>query len=696
MSKNLFIIVKTSFVLILVVVATGFTLPKVAKADTLTYSGYDTYNNYWTYIYIVNIDKTAYFPGETITTTTRFESLECTNLQGADNNVDVTAEINGVTKVVLFAWEDLRSQYFIGPNTPGDYEALFNSTTNDPSYGLYITENENPDPYGPTTQTVFASGSASIPYTVVGPNLVAGGVTPTTATVNVPFTLFSTITNIGAVDSGGFTDLFLINPTPADFADIQTKLSYNSGGLLTGSSNTAEVTHTFTSTGTWSVLACADKKSSDFTGVITESKENDNCGPWTTITVNPPSPAIDLITGSIQPTSATTSSTAIFRSYISNVGSVNSGSGFTNLFQRANDPEGTIDVQDIGIWERPILQPLFASQRALASFSYNFLPEDAGTTRYMRICADQDSSEDLGTITETNQFGTGETNNCGPWTAIRVNPAAINGACGSAAKNYPYSATGYGSDTQCSSGSPSSPWVFPLPGGSKNWTCSGINYGTPASCTATRDAGTNNASCSNISAPSTITMGESFPASITMHNTGDTRWGSFSYKLSPQDPPYNPIWGTGGISSQIVQPGSDFIVNKTFTAPNTVGTITFAWQMTQGINGWFGEKCLRSITVAPPPPDATISANPTRVPGTLPNNHSNITWSASNVKTSCTISGPGLTTVIIPGPIDAAGQTGGPALASNITAQSTYTIDCDNGAVIKSVIVNILPIFQEF
>ncbi|MCK9578770.1 hypothetical protein M0R01_04780, partial [bacterium] len=68
--------------------------------------------------------------------------------------------------------------------------------------------------------------------------------------------------------------------------------------------------------------------------------------------------------------------------------------------------------------------------------------------------------------------------------------------CGTAnSKTYTYDVTGYGSDTQCSSGS-SSNTAFPTQGGSVNWTCSGQNGGSASgTCTASRAAAPVNGVC---------------------------------------------------------------------------------------------------------------------------------------------------------------------------------------------------------
>ncbi|OGG93368.1 hypothetical protein A2609_01610 [Candidatus Kaiserbacteria bacterium RIFOXYD1_FULL_47_14] len=91
------------------------------------------------------------------------------------------------------------------------------------------------------------------------------------------------------------------------------------------------------------------------------------------------------------------------------------------------------------------------------------------------------------------------------------------------------------------------------------------------------------------------------------------------------------------------------------------------------------------VTVIVLQPSATISANPSRVQS---GTDSTISWSSHNMD-SCSISGPGLT----------ASTSLSGSQAVTILSQSTYTITCQAigfPSVTQSVIVNILPLFQEF
>ncbi|BFT94460.1 MAG: hypothetical protein MNSN_02160 [Minisyncoccus archaeiphilus] len=63
--------------------------------------------------------------------------------------------------------------------------------------------------------------------------------------------------------------------------------------------------------------------------------------------------------------------------------------------------------------------------------------------------------------------------------------SVVNGECGTANKTYSFNATNYGSDSFCAIGNPSpvTP-AFPTEGNTVTWTCSGINGGSAANCSA--------------------------------------------------------------------------------------------------------------------------------------------------------------------------------------------------------------------
>lgn len=136
---------------------------------------------------------------------------------------------------------------------------------------------------------------------------------------------------------------------------------------------------------------------------------------------------------------------------------------------------------------------------------------------------------------------------------------------------------------------------------------------------------TNNASCSGITAPSTVTAGQSFSASVTMTNSGGTTWlASSAYSLGAADaqsPPYTSIWGSTRTNlPSSVSPGGNVTFNRTFNAPAVSGNYSFSWRMVQDGVEWFGATCSQNITVTaaalpvpPAPPAFSASCSGTSI-----------------------------------------------------------------------------------
>ena len=111
------------------------------------------------------------------------------------------------------------------------------------------------------------------------------------------------------------------------------------------------------------------------------------------------------------------------------------------------------------------------------------------------------SSDLCSTGTATTVTGTGPWS----WSCTGLNSGStatcsanliVNGSCGTANKTYVYSDTSYGSDTFCSLGTvnPTTP-AFPDNGGTTNWSCVGLNSGSTATCSASRNSTPVNGAC---------------------------------------------------------------------------------------------------------------------------------------------------------------------------------------------------------
>ena len=87
----------------------------------------------------------------------------------------------------------------------------------------------------------------------------------------------------------------------------------------------------------------------------------------------------------------------------------------------------------------------------------------------------------------------------------------VNGSCGTAnGKTYPNGSTGYGADTQCNNGTPSTT-AFPAAGATQTWSCSGQNNGSSASCSASQTGN---------SCPATTISGCSLPSTASGSSSG--------------------------------------------------------------------------------------------------------------------------------------------------------------------------------
>jgi hypothetical protein len=90
------------------------------------------------------------------------------------------------------------------------------------------------------------------------------------------------------------------------------------------------------------------------------------------------------------------------------------------------------------------------------------------------------------------------------------------------------------------------------------------------------------------SVPTTMTAGQTYSASVTMRNRGNTTWSN-SYKLRSENPTGNSIWGVSTLNVPFsIVPLLDATFLFTVTAPTTPGTYNFQWRMTKDGTGGFG------------------------------------------------------------------------------------------------------------
>jgi len=73
-----------------------------------------------------------------------------------------------------------------------------------------------------------------------------------------------------------------------------------------------------------------------------------------------------------------------------------------------------------------------------------------------------------------------------------------------------------------------------------------------------------------------------YNASVTLKNTGSTTWDATNYRLGAMNPLFNNTWGRTHVklnTGETVAPGATKTFTFTITAPATVGTFNFIWQM---------------------------------------------------------------------------------------------------------------------
>ncbi|MGE5540707.1 MAG: CARDB domain-containing protein [Bacillota bacterium] len=137
-----------------------------------------------------------------------------------------------------------------------------------------------------------------------------------------------------------------------------------------------------------------------------------------TVTVTGTSALPNLTAGAVTPVSATMGTPVTLTASINNTSATTTGTGFTNLFQRATDANGT-NASDIGT--SAFSSALLGGSSKNATLSYTF---PTSGTWYVRVCADKNAAGNNGVISESS-----ETDNCGSWTAITVADSAATLSC---------------------------------------------------------------------------------------------------------------------------------------------------------------------------------------------------------------------------------------------------------------------------
>ncbi len=145
-------------------------------------------------------------------------------------------------------------------------------------YRGYATNSAGLTGYSP--DATFATPGASLP------ELTASSSSPTEVNANEAVTFSATISNSGtAATPTSFPNFFQVASSTGGFGTIESLNATLMPALSAGGNNTTfSPSYTFIAPGTYSVRACADNDPT-FTGVVTESNENNNCGAWVDVTV---------------------------------------------------------------------------------------------------------------------------------------------------------------------------------------------------------------------------------------------------------------------------------------------------------------------------------------------------------------------------------------------------------------------------
>ncbi|MFA6251204.1 MAG: CARDB domain-containing protein [Candidatus Paceibacterota bacterium] len=247
------------------------------------------------------------------------------------------------------------------------------------------------------------------------PDLVASAPSPTMALPNIAKTYSSTITNQGGGSTGsGFSNLFQTatgfdgDNNPLGLINYPVNVSPLMSALGPGSSTPTSKSITFNTAGTYYMRVCADLPPDNPGTITNEYNENNNCSPWTAITVALFGGQPDLIASTPIPTVAQTGVSTTFYSTITNRGIASTGGSFANKFQTRNSIGVVVDYPVLGA----PMSPLGPGATAVTSRAITF---SLAGTYDIQACADMPPNNP-GTITIESNEG----NNCSGWTSITV------------------------------------------------------------------------------------------------------------------------------------------------------------------------------------------------------------------------------------------------------------------------------------
>ncbi|TFW09524.1 hypothetical protein E4K72_05625 [Oxalobacteraceae bacterium OM1] len=140
------------------------------------------------------------------------------------------------------------------------------------------------------------------------------------------------------------------------------------------------------------------------------------------------------------------------------------------------------------------------------------------------------------------------------------------------------------------------------------------------------------------SVPTTMVPGQTYTASVTYKNTGNTTWtAAGNYRLGSQNPIDNTTWTPSNRVqlSGSVAPGQSYTFSFPVTAPSSGGTYNFQWQMVQDFVAWFGPATTNVPITVLNPPTISVSRSPSPMIAGEPFTVSWSTTNATSVSYSC-------------------------------------------------------------
>lgn len=411
----------------------------------------------------------------------------------------------------------------------------------------------------------------------------------------------------------------------------------------------------------------------------------------------------DLTTSGITPTMSEAGVPNTFSASVTNGTAWYAGESVTR-FERATSASGT------GVTTVDTVSTGALSGSASRTVSVSYTHPMAGTF-YMRACADSGNA-----VTETN-----EANNCGAWTLISVSapvvlmPDLIAGSASApgASRGSTVTVSAPIQNTG-NAGAAASRAYYELTAPSSKANTSGV-----VALSSIAASGSQTASFSYTFSSSgnyAIRFCADWWGEVAESNEGNN-CGPWTDIAIPEGPVDSSV--SCQVSSQSVTTGQ----SVTYTAiPVAAATSPYTWTPSDGV-GNYGTNSTATRTFTSPgsygmqvratnaaaaancpvvtvgagycvsgTPALTLTANPTRV---RQNQSTTLTWSASNVPgqgATCTLSGPGVNVTRTVS--DAPACSAGDSHTVTVTTQSTYVLQC--GSARESVVVNVIPEFEEF